>query len=176
MHRTCPHLLVLAALGAAACSPAPDAGPLAARDLTLAPAAAPEAVLGPAERIAPPAPGGTLRAPVAAPARRPVVARRAAVSAAPEPAAPAAPVPAPVEEAAAAEPAPIADSWAGAGHTLEPGQAVGVVPVAMGRGTRMPQTDLVSERGIRWAGMVPGEDRCIPGRDEMLPGFRARRN
>jgi hypothetical protein len=34
----------------------------------------------------------------------------------------------------------------------------------------------VSERGIRWTGMVQGDDRCIPGRDEVVPGFRARRN
>jgi hypothetical protein len=81
-----------------------------------------------------------------------------------------------VEEPAKPASEPIVDSWAGGGQALEPGQAAGVVPVAMGSGARMPQTDLVSERGIRWAGMVPGEDRCIPGRDEVVPGFRARRN
>ncbi|HET8624152.1 MAG TPA: hypothetical protein VFM14_11355, partial [Gemmatimonadales bacterium] len=73
-------------------------------------------------------------------------------------------------------PEPVADTWTGAGTALEPGQAVGVVPVAMGTGSRMPPTELVSERGIRWTGMVHGDDRCIPGRDEMVPGFRARRN
>ncbi|MGH7631167.1 MAG: hypothetical protein ACREOF_17625, partial [Gemmatimonadales bacterium] len=94
---------------------------------------------------------------------------------------PAAPDPAPTVDApAAAEPQaapqPVVDAWAGAGTALEPGQAVGVVPVAMGTGSQMPPTELVSERGIRWTGMVHGDDRCIPGRDEMLPGFRARRN
>src|SRR5688572_16817848 len=80
------HAAVLAALlAAAACSSGPESSPSMARDLTLAGRPAPDAVLGPAERIAPaPAP----RAPVvvAAPAPRPKVARRAAVASAPDPA------------------------------------------------------------------------------------------
>jgi len=169
--------LVLAALlAAAACSSGSQSSRPDARDLTLAARPTPDAVLGPVERIAS---SQAPRAPdvVAAPAPRPRVARQAAMAAAPDPA----PVAeAPVPEAAA-EPAPptaepVVDAWSGAGRSLEPGQAVGVVPVAMGGGSTMPQTDLVSERGIRWTGMVHGDDRCIPGRDEMVPGFRARRN
>jgi hypothetical protein len=104
------------------------------------------------------------------------VVRRAAVPAAPAPETAAAPVPLPVEEPVAPATEPVVDERSSGGRELEPGQAVGVVPVALGSGTRMPQTDLVSERGIRWMGMVHGDDRCIPGRDEVVPGFRARRN
>jgi hypothetical protein len=171
------HAVVLAALvAAAACSSGPESSPSGARDLTLVASPAQDAVLGPAERIAP---AEAPRAPavVAAPASRPKIARRAAVAAAPDPAPVVeAPVPEAAAEPAPPTPQPVVDAWTGAGRSLEPGQAVGVVPVAMGSGTRMPQTDLVSERGIRWTGMVHGDDRCIPGRDEMLPGFRARRN
>ena len=176
MHSIQLRSFLLFALGAAACSPGSDANPPAARDLTLAAAPASDAVLGPAERVTPPPAGSAVRAPVAEPAPRPRVVRRTAQPAAPEPETAIAPATVPVEAPEAPEPEPIADSWAGAGRALEPGQAVGVVPVAMGSGARMPQTDLVSERGIRWTGMVHGDDRCIPGRDEMVPGFRARRN
>lgn len=171
------HSLALAALLAgAACSSGPESTRSDARDLTLAPAPVPDAVLGPAERITTPA-GPKAPAAVAAPAPRPRVARRAAVAAAPDPAPVVeAPIPAAADAPAPPTPEPVVDSWTGAGRSLEPGQAVGVVPVAMGSGSTMPPTDLVSERGIRWTGMVHGDDRCIPGRDEMLPGFRARRN
>ena len=168
--------LLLALLGAAACSSGSDVGGAPSRDLTLAAAPAPEAVLGAVERIAPPEAGSAHTAPVAEPASHPRVVRRAAVPAVPEPEAAVAPVPVPVEEPVEPATEPAADDWSGGGRVLEPGQAVGVVPVAMGGGSTMPQTDLVSERGIRWTGMVHGDDRCIPGRDEMLPGFRARRN
>jgi hypothetical protein len=172
------HVVAVAALFAgAACSPTSQSTPSTARDLTLAGTLAPSAVLGPSERISV-SPAPRQAALVAAPAARPRVTRRAAVAAAPD-AAPVveAPVPAAAETPALPTPAPIVDTWTGAGHSLAPGQAVGVVPVAMEGGTRMPQTDLVSERGIRWSGMIAGgDDRCIPGRDEMLPGFRARRN
>ncbi len=168
-------LVLAAALAASGCAPKRES-PAPARDLTLAAAPAADAVLGSAERIAlsaaPSAP-----AVAAAPAPRPRVAPRAAVPAAPDPAPTAsAPVPATSDEPAPPTAEPIVDSWAGAGSALEPGQAVGIVPVAMGGGSRMPQTDLVSERGIRWMGVVHGDDRCIPGRDEIVPGFRARRN
>jgi len=168
--------LLLALLGAAACSPGADVGRSASRDLTLAAAPVPEAVLGATERITPPVAGSAHPAPVAEPAPRPRVVRRAAVPAVADPEAAAAPVSVPVEEPVEPATEPEARDWAGGGRALEPGQAVGVVPVAMGSGTRMPQTDLVSERGIRWMGMVHGDDRCIPGRDEVAPGFRARRN
>jgi hypothetical protein len=168
--------LLLALLGAAACSAGSDAGRTPARDLTLAAAPAPDAVLGAAERVTPPQAVSTQAAPVAEPSPRPRVVRRAAVPAAPVPETATAPVPVPVEEPIARSAEPVAEKWSGGGRELEPGQAVGVVPVALGSGTRMPQTDLVSERGIRWMGMVHGDDRCIPGRDEVVPGFRARRN
>ncbi len=167
-------VLLAASLAGGACSPARESAPPAGRDLTLAAAPAPDAVLGSTERVrsssAPAAP-----ALLAAPTARPRVVRRPAVAAAPD-FAPVVDAPAPpLAPAAPPAPEPVVDAWAGAGRSLEPGQAVGVVPVAMGGGTAMPQTDLVSERGIRWSGMI-GEDRCIPGRDEMVPGFRARRN
>jgi hypothetical protein len=173
-------LILAAVLSAAGCgrdsARAPDRNPNRGRDLTLASAPTPDAVLGAAELIAPPA-APSAPAVTAKPAVRPRIVRKPATSAAPDPA-PTLEAPAPV---AAEEPAPptrepVTDSWTGAGTALEPGQAVGVVPVAMGTGSRMPPTELVSARGIRWTGMIHGDDRCIPGRDEMLPGFRARRN
>ena len=166
--------LLFVLLGTAACSAGSDADRSPARDLTLAAAPAPDAVLGAAERVTPPQAGAVQASPVAEPSPRPRVIRRTAVPAAPVPETATAPVP--VEEPIAQPAEPVAEEWSSGGRELEPGQAVGVVPVALGSGTRMPQTDLVSERGIRWMGMVHGEDRCIPGRDEVVPGFRARRN
>jgi hypothetical protein len=168
---------VAALFAGAACSSSSPSTPSNARDLTLAGSAAPAAVLGPAERIEP-ASASKQAAQASAPAPRPRVIRRSSVAAAPDPAQVGeAPMPAAAAIPAPPTPAPIVDQWTGAGHALAPGQAVGVVPVAMGGGATMPQTDLVSERGIRWSGMIAGgDDRCIPGRDEMLPGFRARRN
>ncbi len=166
-------LILAAALAATGCAPDPASDERRdARDLTLATAPANDAVLGPAELVGTPS-NPSAPAVRAAPAPRPRVARRTAQPAAPDPA-PTVDAPA----AAESQPAPqaVADAWTGAGTALEPGQAVGVVPVAMGTGSRMPPTELVSERGIRWTGMVHGDDRCIPGRDEMLPGFRARRH
>jgi hypothetical protein len=166
-------VLLAVLLAGAACSSDRESAPPAGRDLTLAAAPAPDAVLGSTERVRP---SSAPAVPALVATARPRVVRRPAVAAAPEPAlVPEAPAPAAAASAPPA-PEPIVDAWAGAGRSLEPGQAVGVVPVAMGGGTAMPQTDLVSERGIRWTGMIHGEDRCIPGRDEMVPGFRARRN
>jgi hypothetical protein len=176
MPQTRSVLIVAAALAASGCASEPEQNRPDPRDLTLATAPAPDAVLGPAELIRPAA-APRAAAVSAAPAPRSRVARRAAEPAAPE-VAPTVEAPAPVAAAEALPPTPqpVVDAWAGAGRSLEPGQAVGIVPVAMGGGSRMPPTELVSERGIRWMGMVHGDDRCIPGRDEMLPGFRARRN
>jgi hypothetical protein len=172
-------LILAAVLSAAGCgrdaARAPDRGPTAGRDLTLASTPTPDAVLGAAELIAPPA---APRAPaaIAKPAVRPRIVRKPAASAADPVPTLEAPAPVAAEEPAPPTPEPVTDSWTGAGSALEPGQAVGVVPVAMGTGSRMPPTELVSARGIRWTGMIHGDDRCIPGRDEMVPGFRARRN
>jgi len=171
------HLAVaVAALAVAACSSGPDPDRSTSRDLTLVTAPAPDAVLGPVERIGS-SPSPSAPAVASAPAPRPKPARRSAVAAATEvmPTS-VAPVPAAGAEPSPPTPEPLMDTWTGAGRALEPGQAVGVVPVAMGSGSPLPQTDLVSERGIRWTGMVHGGDRCIPGRDEMIPGFRARRH
>ncbi|HEX2451364.1 MAG TPA: hypothetical protein VHJ69_09485 [Gemmatimonadales bacterium] len=171
-------LLLAAALAAAGCGS--DAASTRAgadgRDLTLVSTPSTDAVLGPAEFVTPPA-APNAPAVSAAPAARPRVVRKPAVAAAPD-LAPTLQAPAPLAaaEPAPATPEPVADTWAGAGTALEPGQAVGVVPVAIGAGSRMPPTELVTERGIRWTGMIHGDDRCIPGRDEMLPGFRARRH
>jgi hypothetical protein len=175
------NVLILAALFAAAgCASdaarsAEESG-AAARDLTLATAPTADAVLGPAEATSRPA-APAVRAASAAPSLRHRVVRRAAVAAAPEPS-PAVESPAPAAAAAPSPPTPepLVDQWTGAGTALEPGQAVGVVPVAMGAGSGMPPTELVSERGIRWTGMIHGDDRCIPGRDEVVPTFRARRH
>jgi hypothetical protein len=167
--------LASAALVAAGCSSSEPARN-DTRDLTLAAPPPADVVLGPAERIAT-SPAPSAPAIASAPAPRPRPARRPAERAAPDPE-PEQMAPVPVAATAPARPTPepVVDSWTGAGRSLEPGQAVGVVPVAVGSGSPMPQTDLVSERGIRWTGMVHGDDRCIPGRDEMVPGFRARRN
>jgi hypothetical protein len=176
MTTNCLRPLLLALLGAAACSSGSDVSRSRSRDLTMAAVPAQDAVLGAAERITPPEAGSVRTAPLADPAPRPRMVRRAAVPAAPAPEAALAPAPVPVEQPVESAAEPVADSWAGSDRALEPGQATGVVPVAMGSGARMPQTDLVSERGIRWMGMVHGDDRCIPGRDQLVPGFRARRN
>ncbi len=175
MHQTRSVLIFAAALAASGCASEPEQSRPDARDLTLAPAPASDAVLGPAELIRPAA-APRVAAVSAAPAPRSRVAPRAAAAAAPDVAPTVeAPVPVAAEEASPPTPHPVVDAWSGAGRSLEPGQAVGVVPVAVGGGSQMPPTELVSERGIRWMGMVHGDDRCIPGRDEMLPGFRARR-
>lgn len=168
-------LVLAAALAAAGCTSGPETSRPDGRDLTLAPGPAGEAVLGPDELVRPAA---APRAPAvsAAPSARPRPARRPAVSAEPDLAPTVeAPVPAASDDPSPPTPEPVVDAWTGAGTALEPGQAVGVVPVATGTSSALPPTELVSERGIRWMGMVHGDDRCIPGRDEMLPGFRARR-
>ena len=175
------NILILAAvLSAAGCgrdaARAPDRSSNAGRDLTLASAPTPDAVLGAAELIAPPA-APNAPAVTAKPAVRPRVVRKPAATAAADPAPTlAAPAPGAAGQPAPPPPRPGAGSWGGARTPRAPGAAVGVVPGAMGTGSRMPPTELVSARGIRWTGMIHGDDRCIPGRDEMVPGFRARRN
>jgi hypothetical protein len=87
-----------------------------------------------------------------------------------------APLPVPNAEPAPApeptpSPAPVAAA-AGAGTPLEPGQSVTLVPAgASAAPGAMPPTELVTAREM--AGrriIVVGDDRCVPGRGELLPG------
>ncbi len=172
--------VALPAALAAGCSRPSDEP--AARDLTLlttpessatsAVVSARELIRSPAEPLSP-APAGTaarLRlVPVRAPAK--------AAAPRPEPAPPA-PVPnAEVARSRSPEPAPApVAAAAGAGMALEPGQSVTVVSAGASAGpAQLPPTELISSHEM--AGrriIIIGDDRCVPGRGELLPGLRHR--
>lgn len=173
-------LLLPCALVLAACS-AERARP-ERRDLTLmdpadqsatpAVVSARELAATPAEPGAAHAPAVRLRRPAPAPIRTP--ARPAHEVAAPAaPASAAASASAPEEVAAPAQ-------EAGAGRELAPGQTVSAIPATSAPAPApVPVGDLTTERGITRPVIIIGDDRCIPGRGEVIGrgrphGFRGR--
>ncbi|HEU5171838.1 MAG TPA: hypothetical protein VFU46_14920 [Gemmatimonadales bacterium] len=172
-----PVLAVAIAVAAAGC--APEAAQPPSRDLTILAVPAEPVVAGPVE-LARSSGTPIVAAAAESPVRRPRAVRQPAVPVepAPEPAAERLATAPLVSADAPAADAPMTDSWTGAGRALEPGQSVGVVPaVATGGSAQMPPTELVSATAMRrrWGGGIHGGDRCIPGRDELLPGYRGRR-
>ncbi len=174
MRVTHVYLLFPAALVVASCST--ERSESTPRDLTLLPSAesatgavasARELDLRPADpRLAN---ASTASAPKPVPARVP--ARKAHRS---TNASRVAPVPAPEAEPAPTSPSPGPRDVAGAGGAgtpLNPGETVTVVPASSGAGSApLPASDVSTERGIRqgpW--VVIGDDRCIPGRGEVMP-------
>lgn len=162
-----------AALLVAACNT--DRPEPVSRDLTLLPSS--ESALAPVasarELDLPRAEPGAdrtsaARAPTRAPAR--VHARPAHRTARAEAVAP---VPSPDAEPAARAPAPGPENAAagGAGTPLEPGQTVTLLPASTGAGTSpVPASGVATAEGIRarpW--IIIGDDRCIPGRGEVMP-------
>jgi hypothetical protein len=90
-----------------------------------------------------------------------------------------APDPEPAPESPAPGPRDVA-SAGGAGTPLDPGQTVTVLPVSGGTGPQpLPVSDVATEGQIRRPWIVIGDDRCIPGRGEVMPrghrGFRLSR-
>ncbi|HET7599467.1 MAG TPA: hypothetical protein VFK09_04210 [Gemmatimonadales bacterium] len=172
--------LLVPGLWVAACSR--PSGEPAGRDLTLLTAerdsAAPGVVSARELGLATPEPRDSAPAD-ATPRRRPVAAPRHATPAAPAPeAARAAPVPAPEPAPArSADPGPAHGPAAGGAVTaLEPGQSVATLPAtAAGAPDQLPPTELVSERQLRGRRLIIiGDDRCVPGRGELVPGLRHR--
>jgi hypothetical protein len=113
---------------------------------------------------------------------RPVPVRAHAKPAAPAPEASApapvaAPAPTPAaKHAPAPPPAPATLAARGAGTPLEPGQSVTLVPAGATAGPgQVPGTELLTaqEMGHRSI-IIIGDDRCVPGRGELLPGLRLR--
>jgi hypothetical protein len=75
----------------------------------------------------------------------------------------------PAPESPAAGPRDVA-SAGGAGMPLDPGQTVTVLPVSGGTGAApLPVSDVASEDQIRRPWIIIGDDRCIPGRGEVMP-------
>jgi len=155
-------LLLPAALVVAACS---NERPVSAdRDLTLAPSAesATAAVVSARELGLPEVERSRVPSTLSSrPARARARARPAADGSSLTPA----PTPQPEPELEN-----VAD--AGAGHALAPGQSVSVIPATSAAGPApVPDHDFASERGMRsrpiW--VVEGDDRCIPGRGEVIP-------
>ena len=68
-------------------------------------------------------------------------------------------------------PAPEADALAaGAGTSLEPGQTVTVIPATSGAGAgKVPGSEVLSDRDVRRPWIIIGDDRCVPGRGEVIP-------
>jgi hypothetical protein len=90
-----------------------------------------------------------------------------------------APVPVPAAEpapTASPAPAPATVAAGGAGTPLEPGQSVTIVPAGASAGPgQVPQTELLTPRQMDGGGVIIiDDDRCIPGRGELLPGLRLR--
>jgi hypothetical protein len=167
------HYLLPGALVVAACNT--ERSESAPRDLTLLPSteSATPAVASARELDLPRSDAGltsqsSTRAPTPVPAR--AHARPAKRS---EHAAALTPVPAPDAEPAPTSPAPGPRdaALAGAGTPLEPGQTVTVLPASSGAGTApLPGSDVSTAEGIRarpW--IIIGDDRCIPGRGEVMP-------
>jgi hypothetical protein len=165
-------LAVPVALAAAACSS--DRSESAPRDLTLLPSAsATDAVASARELDLPRAEPDHSNA-AGASAMTPVPARVRARPAKPvERAANEAPVVAPDPEPSPESPAPgprDVASAGGAGMPLEPGQTVTVLPVSGGTGAQpLPASDIATEDQIRRPWIIIGDDRCIPGRGEVMP-------
>ncbi len=174
MRVTSVYLLFPAALVVASCST--ERSESTPRDLTLLPSAesATGAVASARELDLRPA-NPELTNSSAASAPTPVPARVPARKARRSPDAPrVAPVPAPDAEPAPTSPSPgprDVASAGGAGTPLDPGQTVTVIPASGGSGSApLPVSDVATERGIRqgpW--IVIGDDRCIPGRGEVMP-------
>jgi hypothetical protein len=167
------YVFLPAAIVVAACNT--DRSESAARDLTLLPSTeSATAGIASARELDLPRPdaGATstsaAQAPTLAPAR--VRARPAQRT---SHAAEVAPVPSPSTEPAPSSPAPGASDAAlgGAGVALNPGQTVTVVPASSGAGsTPFPATDVSTARGMRARPVIIiGDDRCIPGRGEVIP-------
>jgi len=83
-----------------------------------------------------------------------------------------APVPDPAADLAPTPPAPGPQVAAtgGAGMGLEPGQTVTVLPASSSGTAPLPASDISTEEGIKarpW--IIIGDDRCIPGRGEVMP-------
>ncbi len=87
----------------------------------------------------------------------------------PDAAGPSRPVVAPVAE----QPVPESDEVAdvGAGHALAPGQTVSMIPATSGAGASpVPDSDYANEHEMhRPTWVIHGDDRCIPGRGEVIP-------
>ena len=78
--------------------------------------------------------------------------------------------------APAADPEPdpeVDDAVDAGGHALAPGQSVSVIPATSGAGPApAPYSDYAGEGEMRnhgRPGIVHGDDRCIPGRGEVIP-------
>jgi hypothetical protein len=167
------YVLLPAAIIVAACNT--DRSESAPRDLTLLPSTeSATAGIASARELDLPRPdaGATrtsaVRAPTLAPAR--VRARPARQT---SHAAKVAPVASPNSEPAPSSPAPGPNDAAagGAGMALDPGQTVTVVPASSGTGAApFPATDISTARGMRPRPVIIiGDDRCIPGRGEIIP-------
>lgn len=171
-----PCALLLAACGAEQAQPA-------RRDLTLldpaAESAVPPVVSAREMAVTRTEPGVTQASPRARPAPAPVRTRALPARKVSAPAPDASMVASvPVEEPVAAGEEPAA---AGAGEALAPGQIVKVIPATSAPSPApVPVGDFSTERGIRARPVIIiGDDRCIPGRGEVIPrgrphGFRAR--
>lgn len=169
-----PYLVVPAALAVAGCTT--ERSESAPRDLTLLPSAESStgAVASARELDLPraePEPGQASAASTLTPVPARVHARPARRS---ERSTGSAPVPAADPEPSSASPSPgprDVASAGGAGTPLDPGQTVTVIPASGGTGTApLPVSDVSTEEGIRarpW--IVIGDDRCIPGRGEVMP-------
>jgi hypothetical protein len=165
-------LAVSAALAIAACSS--ERSESTPRDLTLLPvesatdavASARELNLPRAEPEHSNAAGASAMTPVPArvharPAKRVTRADKDAPVAAPDPE--------PAPESPAAGPHNVA-SAGGAGTPLDPGQTVTVLPVSGGSGAApLPVSDIATQDQIRRPWIIIGDDRCIPGRGEVMP-------
>lgn len=120
------------------------------------------------------------QAPVAAPtAVRPhlVPARKHAKPAAPAPAAHrTAPVAAPDASPAPQgppTPTPVAAAPKGAGTPLDPGQSVTIMPASASTSPgNVPTTDALGVHELGHGIIIIGDDRCVPGRGDLMPRWR----
>jgi hypothetical protein len=167
------YVLLPAAIVVAACNT--DRSESAPRDLTLLPSteSATAGITSARELDLPRPDAGAVRtsaarAPTPAPAR--VRARPARQT---SQAANVAPVASPNTEPAPSSPAPGPSVAAagGAGLALDPGQTVTIIPASSGAGAApFPATDVSTAQGMRARPVIIiGDDRCIPGRGEIIP-------